>query len=81
MNYPYDYSDAEKRLIAALKMESVAMNPTCPPLIMYHWMALSCFRDNRNDDVSNSVRYCLHALETPLCNGRGTPEFDKLILI
>lgn len=81
MKYAYDYSAAEQRLIEALKMEQVAMNPCTPPIIMYHWMALACFRANRNDDVSASVRNCMLALETPQYTGRGTSEFDKLILI
>lgn len=81
MKYAYDYSPAECRLIAALNMEAVASNPHCPPLIMYHWMALACFRDNRNDNVSTSVRHCLRALETPMQLVRGTDEFDKLILV
>ena len=84
MTYPYEYSDAEKRLISTLKMEDVAMSPHQPPPLLFTWMAVQCFRDNRNDDVSTSVRNCLLAMEkahTPGAICRLTPEFDKLILV
>ena len=84
MTYPYEYSDAEKRLITILKMEDVAMSPSQPPTLIFMWMAIQCFRDNRNDDVSTSVRNCLLEMEkahTPGAIRRLTPEFDKLILV
>ena len=81
MQYPYEYSEAEKRLIATLKMEQVAMNLATAPPLLYIFMAVACFRENRMDDVSTSVRNCLKALDTPFSIVRGTPEFDQLILI
>jgi hypothetical protein len=86
MNYPYEYSEKEKQLISELKYEHIASNPYYVPALLYSVMAVECFRHNRQDKVSESVRNCLLAMEESYRNEgkqilRLTPEFDALITI
>lgn len=76
----YEYSENEVQLIKQLDLLIPANSPSLPPILLYQCMAIACFRDNRNDKVSDSVRRCLLELEKPkngLC--RLTPEWDALI--
>ena len=82
MTYPYEYSKKEIELIEAMEFQDVASSPSTPPPLVYMWMAIQCFRENRNDNMSISVRNCLLAMEKAHLFGsvkRLTPEFDKLI--
>lgn len=84
MSYPYEYSKKEIELIELLKFQDIASSPSTPPPLLYMWMGLQCFRDNRNDKISESVRNCLLAMEKSQLPGsvnRLTPEFDVLIQI
>ena len=75
---PYEYSEKEIGLMKELGVLDIASSPSQVPVLMYHIMALICFRDNRQDNVSDSVRRCLIACENNKTN-RLTPEFDSLI--
>lgn len=82
--YPYEYSEKEKKLIASLKFEDIASSPSIVPALLYPMMAVECFRHNRQDNIANSVRKCLLAMEEATRkNGnhilRLTKEFDDLI--
>ena len=85
MNYPYEYSEKEQKLIDALNYQDIAMNPSVPPPLLYNCMAVECFRRNANDKIEHSVRRCLLAMEDasrkhPFQNiKRLTKEFDNLI--
>lgn len=87
MNYPFEYSEKEQKLIEALNFQTFAKSPNLPPPLLYNCMALECFRLNKNDKIADSVRNCLLALED-IANAspkmkiyRLTPEFDDLIQI
>ena len=85
--YPYEYSDKEIQLIEAINFQDIAKNPNVPPTLLYNALAVECFRRNKNDNVENSVRRCLLALEDSCRRDsknpifRGTKEFDDLIVI
>lgn len=84
MKLPYEYSLHEIALMKSLNMIDIAESPSTPPPLMYMWMGLKCFRENRNDKISDSVRRCLLALDN--CQAKDspkrlTPEFDSLIEI
>jgi len=85
--YPYEYSEKEQKLIEELNYQSPAMNPCNAPTMLYNWLAIECFRTNRQDNVAESVRRCLLAMEastrTDTANLilRLTTEFDDLIIL
>lgn len=84
MNLPYEYSEKEVKLIETLQMIDIASSPSTPPPLMYMWMGLKCFREDRNDSISKSVRNCLLALDNCQISSapkRLTPEFDNLITL
>lgn len=79
------YSDREWQLIDALNLRDVAESQSMTIPILYMTMAMQCFRENRNDVVSTSVRNCLRALDDGTTNDlaphRLTPEYDALIVL
>lgn len=78
--YPYEYSQKEIQLIETMKAEHFAMSPSLVPYLVYREMAIQCFRDKRNDFVSESIHRCLIAQEMSKPS-RLTPEFDALIVL
>lgn len=80
IKYPYEYSEKEIQLIQVMKAEHYAQSPSLVPYLVYREMAIQCFRDKRNDFISESVYKCLIAQEKNV-PGRLTPEFDALIVL
>lgn len=81
-----NYSEKEMKLIAKLEMLDVMESKFIVPPLLYNMMAMKCFMDGRNDEISDSVRRCLIALSNHTESNKNpvyrlTQEFDDLIQI
>lgn len=81
MQLPYEYSPAELFLMQKLGVLKDAESPTLVPILIWHSMALVCFRNNNRDVIEYSVRKGLLLLEKTAGACRGTPEFEALITV
>lgn len=76
-----DYSEKELCLFSAMDIkESIMEDRYISVITIYRMMAEECFLENRQDDVAQSVRNCLNAMNK-MNPKRMTPEWDKLIVI
>ncbi len=81
MPLPYEYSPAELFLMEKLGVMKDAQSPHLVPILIWHSMAMVCFRNNNRDVIEAAVRKGLLHLEKTAGACRGTPEFEAMITV